>query len=198
MREPRAEAAQYSEIGDILLACAPVVKEFYLADCKAFSYHEEFRENARKAAWYGTGAIVLAVFVLLLRQFVQTDSRIWMLTALEGFAALYALVVVVRGINKAHKEKWLLERNRAERCRLLKFGILIDKEIWGNTSSANYYEKVGGPLAEIRSNDVNGLWEWVAKDPPPQCVSPEMDIFIHPKALNQLIDYYQKKGLNFK
>jgi hypothetical protein len=51
------------------------------------------------------------------------------------------LAAVLLGLLQARQSRWLLERHRAERCRLAKFRTLLDTDLW-----------VGGPLALERWN----------------------------------------------
>jgi hypothetical protein len=55
----------------------------------------------------------------------------------EAFGAFPALVVVVVGLRVALSKKWLVEREKAERCRFVKYGFLISPEAWSDPSDVH-------------------------------------------------------------
>jgi hypothetical protein len=204
MLDPDTEVGDYPELGNLLRACKPVVKSFYEAEREAFKYQTNYRWNAKWAARLGTGAIVLGVLLLVLMQFGNLPGfslvrlSLAPVTLIELVVAVAAIVIVTRGQFASDKEKWLLERNRAERCRLLKFSVLTDPEIWIGAKSAISEDKLQRRLRDIQSAELTTLWNWIEKDPPPRCPEPFVNHRVSASALLQLVDYYRKKRLDFQ
>jgi hypothetical protein len=196
MLDPQTEIEQYGELRRFLIACEPVFKGFTDAERKALRFQARYRWNALIAAWSGTSAIVIAVVLMLLTRPDHSTVLLRVLTFLEFIAVAAALVVVVSGELRSDKKQWLIERNRAERCRLLKFQILTDSKIWTGDKSIESYGTVDGPLADIQSRDKDGLWEWIERDPPPQCVTISSQVSW--KSLETLVAYYRKRRLEFQ
>jgi hypothetical protein len=194
MLDPETEVAEYPELGHLLRACEPVVKAFHDAERDAFRYQANYRWNAKWAAKLGTAAIVLGVLLLVLMQFSRLQGFSFVrfalapVTLFELLVAVAAIVIVTRGLFASDKEKWLLERNRAERCRLLKFSLLVDPEIWGGAHSPTSENKLHGPLRDIQSAELTSLWNWIEKDPPPNCPKPLPDHRVPTHALRRLVD----------
>jgi hypothetical protein len=204
MLDPETEVSEYPELRDLLHACKPVVKAFHDAEREAFKYQANYRRNAKWSAWLGTTAIALGVLLLVLMQFRNKDGvsevpfALVSVTICELVAAVLAIIVVSWGQFSSDKEKWLLERNRAERCRLLKFSMLIDPEIWGGAKSAISEDKLQRPLRDIQSAELASLWSWIEKDPPPRCAETLGNHRVSAAALRQLVDYYRKKRLDYQ
>jgi hypothetical protein len=204
MLDPRTEVDQSGELRELLTACEPVVADFYDAERKALGFQVKYRSNVRRAFWSGTIAVVLAVALMLSIQVnlgslfsdrVDKDALL-VVTSIEFGAALIALKVVLGGQYRLDKENWLVERNSAERCRLLKFRVLIHPGIWTGKQSVKSYDTVKGPLAVIQARDIKGLWDWIQKDPPPRWEP--IDRHVPWPTLQPLVAYYQGKRLEFQ
>jgi hypothetical protein len=201
MLDPEAELGEYPELRHLLRACKPVVKCFHDAEQEAFKYQAKYCWNAKWAAILGTVAILLGVLLLVLMNLEAIFSLRWSLapvTLIELAVAVAAMMIVTKGLFASDKEKWLVERNRAERCRLLKFSIMIDSEMWSGAKFAISEDKLQRRLGDIQSARLTGLWAWTENDPPPHCPEPFVNHSVSTAALRQLVDYYRKKRLDFQ
>jgi hypothetical protein len=206
MLDPLRDAGEYPELRKPLIACDPVVKAFYRAEAKAFDLQRKYRWDAKVVEWFGTGAILLAIVILVLDGWDQNIAAPRLLTQhsltehlawLELIAAFIAMLVVFVGSGRLHKEGWLIERNRAERCRMLKFRTLIDPKVWLGQGILPIDEFVRRKLQPIETAGLGELWEWIDGDPAPQWSS-STGVTLSREVLQQLLEYYQKTRLNFQ
>ena len=97
----------------------PIWKE---ADDLAIKYQSRHRKLARVAIFTGTSAIFFAVIQMAVAR--QIPSLVSVTLTLEILAVIAGILAVVVGIRSKGDKKWLAERNRAERLRMLKFEAL--------------------------------------------------------------------------
>lgn len=100
----------------------------------------------------------------------------------EALAALITFAAVIFGLGQSRHPRWLLERHKAERCRLLKFRALIEPALWteGAGVKANWDQHLQAKVHEIKRLTRKSLHELLEKhevfDIPPglsQCVVTE-------------------------
>ena len=83
------------------------------------------------------------------------------MSTLETVSALAALVAVVLGLFIAFKARWLLERHKAERLRLLKFGFLLDPDVWCDDDRfANRVQQLRDDVQQVSRMTAHDFREW--------------------------------------
>jgi hypothetical protein len=134
MADPPDERQQWPLLHDPLELCERTVNKVYrAADAEAQQCQRNHRIITAMAAVFGTTAVLLAI--VQLSRFVR--ERGLLPTSGEFVAALIALFAVILGLIAAFQRRYLLERHKAERYRLMKFGFLIDPDLYtGNEAEA--------------------------------------------------------------
>jgi len=115
---------------------------------------------------------------------------------LEFIFAVLAMLFFHRGAKS--REQWLTERHKAERCRFLKFNVMIHSRVWsrGGETSGEDEVNLGKQIAEVRKLSYLDLRTWLENEkvpPPPGRFAPH-DF----KQLAGFCDYYRKKRLEFQ
>ena len=114
---------------DALELLETTVADFWRkVDRDAILYQTRHRWLAGIAAATGSGAIILAVVQLALKQ--SWPSLTFLAAWLEGLTVLACFVSVLVGLCAKSDRKWLDCRHRAERLRMLKFKALSRVELW--------------------------------------------------------------------
>ena len=141
MADPLHERQQWPLLHDPLELCERTVNKVYrVADAEAQQYQRNHQSITAPAAVFGTTAVLWAI--VQLSSFVR--ERGLLPTSGEFVAALIALFAVILGLVASFQRRYLLERHKAERYRLLKFGFLIDPDLYtGNEAEAR---RPDGPL----------------------------------------------------
>jgi hypothetical protein len=115
---------------------ATVGAAFRTDDAKAKRYQRRHRLLVFIAALGGMLAVLFAIIQLyfwaLQEPLLETGQPI---VYAEVVAAIVATFAVGLGVYAAFANEWLLERERAERYRLLKFRFLIHPDQWVNVAS---------------------------------------------------------------
>ena len=150
----------------------------------------------------GTLAVLFAI-----GQLSRLISGSWMMW-LELLAAVLALFAVVFGLIMAQKDQWLLERYKAERCRLLKFKYLRDCLLWCEAGSEEetrqrfkkWQDDFLLQLAKIQAVTASSLHEWVKREKVrkmPQDIEhcPHHSCMVTMDKISPLVEYYQTRRL---
>ncbi len=120
--------------------------------------------------------------------------------ALEVLCAFIALVLVVIATFVALQMHWMVGRHRTERLRMAKFRFLIDPETWcGEGSLATRLARLEDAVRMIQGLTHASFVEW-AEEPVHQ-VEPARPVTCPLQdgaPLDQLIDYYRTKRLNYQ
>lgn len=112
-------------------------------------------------------------------------------------AAVVALISVGLGLFAAQQVNWLLERHKAERCRLLKFRCLIDPALWsGPASRAARLDRFRSEVAAIENLNRSGLHHWIAEDQLPETPEILSEALVDRDGIRALIAYYQRQRLD--
>lgn len=110
-----------------------IVPVWQKADQRAISFQASHRLLARIVILSGTSAIVFAILQITIT--LYAPSWITLAKILEIIAVLSGLFAVVFGILTKLDKKWICERNRAERLRMLKFKSLGRISLWDDDFS---------------------------------------------------------------
>jgi hypothetical protein len=125
MSDPPEERQRWPLLSDALEICERTVNKVYqAADEEAQHYQRNHKIITALAAIFGTAAVLLAI--------VQLSSFVpgrWSVPS-EFVAALIALFAVILGLVASFQRRYLLERHKAERYRLVKFAFLTDSDLW--------------------------------------------------------------------
>jgi hypothetical protein len=140
-----------------------------------------------RAAVSATAAVSLAI--------VQIVVQHWYMVVLEAVAVTLAVVAFHKG--KQSRVKWLTERHKAERCRLLKFASIIRPDPWTSEySSQECPPELSGQTEDVKKMSYDNMKKWLDDDEVP---SPPGRILPHDlKKLTKLRDYYREKRLKFQ
>ena len=103
--------------------------------------------------------------LLAISQLAFPESTGWLgigdVPTIETVSALAALAAVVLGLLIALKARWLLERHKAERLRLLKFRFLLDPAAWCDDERfTRHVERLRSAVDEIRRMTAHDFREW--------------------------------------
>jgi hypothetical protein len=143
------------------------------------------------AALLATAAVGLAVFQLVLRQHKpEAASRLVIPELLAVIGALGAF-----HFGERWRERWLINRNKAERCRLLKFSSLIDPALWSieSSSAAECRPGLAAATDALQTISYEDVKRWSDDDTfslPPGRITPRDTI-----ELAELRGYYREKRL---
>lgn len=203
MRDPFGEAAELPLLSRFLHEFGPVVEAFHAAEERAFIFQRQYRKDVEAVKWTGLIAVLLAILILFLHdepyQWPFLGNLVLVAACTEAIAGAIALLVVFFGNARSHKNRWLLERNRAERCRMLKFRTMVDPEIWYGQETVQVRQLVEWRLRDIQNADLPELWVWVDKDPAPESSAPSgAGTAFSTEALHQLVSYYRRVRLGFQ
>jgi hypothetical protein len=178
-------------LGELLILCRDTVGAAYLrADRAAIRHQRMHRLITIFATLFGTLAILLAV--IQLSHLIQDT---WPLS-LEVIATVVALVSVGLGLVASQQVNWLLERHRAERCRLLKFRFLIDPGLWRDEATRQArIDRLRADLVEVERLNRAGLHHWIEDDELPLLPEIDPDPIRDEAAFRDLLAYYQRKRL---
>jgi hypothetical protein len=125
---------------------------------------------------------------------VQLAHPLGFMPGLELGAAVLAMCAFVLG--QYYRKKWLTERHKAERCRLLKFSSMIRPGLWtwDEVSSDECPGEPGQEISDLSQiSSFKHVQEWLADDqvssPPGRIISRNLE------QLTELRNYYREKRL---
>jgi hypothetical protein len=185
--------AAYAPLGDCLKKCNDALASTYDAADKAALRHQKYhRRLTNFAVIAGTLAVLLAI--LQLTGFVPTHLPMWM----EVFAAVIALCAVVLGLIQSRQTSWLLQRHKAEQCRLLKFRMLIDPDYWAVDAeqTRSWTDRLHRRIHTIREMTPRQLREWMENRDVLQAPSGVSRCALADDVLRALIGYFKDKRLH--
>lgn len=182
---------------------AKQLREKYLeADDKARRYQKRHKRSIWFVAAFGMVAVICAILQLSSGNIAgaglpQIESFNGWIETVEFFSALLALGGIVINWKCQLNERWLLERHKAERFRLLKFSTLIDPALLSGLDSDVEAWEAGlrSKLKEIEELSHDGMERW-AQDAYAQAL--RFEVVARPidvEGLRELITYYQNKRL---
>ena len=193
MVDSEKDLAHFQPLSDILTCCHKILFRRYQKADKTAIRHQKYRRRLTIiAAVCGTIAVLFAI--IQLSGFFLFPWPMWV----EALAALITFVAVIIGLGQSRHPQWLLERHKAERCRLLKFRALIDPALWteGAGVKANWEQRLQTKVLEIKELTRKSLHALLERhevfDIPPglsQCVVTEDELKV-------LVDYFRDKRVN--
>ncbi len=167
-----------------------VFPAWQVADSSALRHQHWHRVLARITIFTGTTAIILAI--------LQMTKAFSFTLPLEIVAVVAGTLAVGVGLWTKGDRKWLCERNRAERLRMLKFRALGWQELWCADHNA-WKQRLDSEVARLASPvSETDLLEWSAVEhignEPSSCAITSTD----GAALADLEFYYRIKRLDFQ
>jgi hypothetical protein len=166
------------------------------ADSEALRSQRRHWLLARVSICAGVGAIVVAIVQLALQQ----SWRQWLglTVVLEVLAASAGLIAVAVGLTAKFNRRWLCQRHRAERLRMLKFQALGRPELWCDDSSVweDWVESQLKKLENTRSFQEVEQWSTEGEIEPETTVSPACQI--SPEQVQALATYYRFKRIDYQ
>lgn len=148
-------------VRDIVAICRKAVDPAYRrADARALRSQREHRTIVDCLAVTGTLA-VLAGIVPLADSLSRTAAK-----TTEIISAVAALLTVAIGVWAGFERRWLLERHKAERLRLLEFHSLLTFAAHGCASGiATWETALRNEVAQIERLTEDDMRHWLAEEP---------------------------------
>jgi hypothetical protein len=178
----------------IQLATATLLPCYHNADQRAKKQQTWHRGMAALAAILGTLAVLLAI--LQLSHLIPGPIP----AGVEITAVIISGAAVVFGVLVSFQRHWLLERHKAERCRLLKFRFVIDPAFWCTDADGQERRR-----AQLRSDTesignltAHGLEDWLRIDFMTESPALKGNCAAESETLRAIVDYYRKKRLSFQ
>jgi hypothetical protein len=181
------EFAKWPFLHDVLRDCRDTLVSLYIhADEQAMHAQQVHRRWVVGAA----GLATLAVFFAIVQLTIHKSPGAFAI--LEGCAVAGALVAFHRGDRS--RQQWLLHRHKAERCRLLKFGSVIQPETWttAGASAAEASESLGNFVETLQKLSFDDVQRWSDDE---TISLPPTSSTVAGDALAALRDYYLGKRL---
>ncbi len=104
-----------------------VARDFRKYNTSAVNYRSLYKYTSFIAVLFGTLAILMTIFQLFAS---YLDLRVPWIKDVEFFIIVLAFSAISVGLIGGIQRRWLLNRYKAQRCRLLKFGSMIDPQLW--------------------------------------------------------------------
>lgn len=194
---------RWPKLAPVLQDCqATIVEDYHKADRDAGRFQTQHKRVVRVAAVCGMLAVLFAIMQLFswaLRHQPLLEANEWIVVA-EIVAAVVAVFAVGYGVWASFSGNWLLEREKAERYRLLKFGFMIHPDRWNGVTSKERRKQLCDDVERVKTLDEKDLDGWArGKGEVLEAALPEeTPADVDPTVLGELIDYYQEKRLNWQ
>jgi hypothetical protein len=175
-----------------VVTCNNVLSELYLkADTRALAQQKLHRIAAVVAGTLGALAVLLSIFQLgnlLPGRFP---------VGLELTAVVVTSLAVFLGIRLSFQSRWQVERNKAERCRLLKFRFLIDPDYWCADAQGRNEggQRLFAEVTKLESLDTKQLEKWMREEAMPADAAVGAECKVDSETLRYLVAYYRTKRL---
>ncbi len=184
-----------------LLASWPRLREALLpwwraADQSANQNQARHRTLARITIIGGTSAIVLAV----LQMAIINQAPAWsgLALTLELLAVAAGAVAVAVGLRTKGHRKWLADRNRAERLRILKFDSLGWDSLWA-AELADWRRQLDERVQRLAEPlSLEDVRQWAGNEPTHVEQAGVASAAPHADSLAALREYYRVKRLAFQ
>jgi len=175
-----------------------VLPAYKQADAGALRHQDRHRKLANAAALFGTAAVLLAIFQLAFPEIVE-QRGVGDVPTLETLSVLAALVAVGLGLLIALKARWLLERHKSERLRLLKFHFLLAPYVWCEDDRfAKHVQNLRDSVQQVGQMTAHDFHKWVKELGKIAIPRPPRSCTADAEAFRQLVDYYRAKRLVFQ
>lgn len=192
MEDTPEELERWPELREPLQLCREELLGPYRgADRAALGHQRLHRWVAIVAAVCGTAAVLLAILQL------AAPTHVRLLPEIELLAAGAAVIAVILGLVASSQTQWLLQRHKAERCRLLKFRFLSDPGLWAGDAAARQerVEALRTEVREIAGLTTHDLHRWVQEDEIPELPSGPLLGRAPASLCRPLVEYFQAKRL---
>jgi hypothetical protein len=199
MEDSEEDYERWRSLAPLLRDCeATVLEAYHGADSASRRYQVNRRWVVTTAAVCGMLAVLFAIVQLAIFQLPSpVQSRMSWVKHGEIAAVIAALVaVVVFGLRAALPTKWLLERERAERYRTLKFRFLFHPEVWSEATPEERQDWLRSQIAGIKALDKESLEGWAKGENVASEVDlPGLPVGLDDEVIIHLSSYYKEKRL---
>jgi hypothetical protein len=195
MEDTPAELRRWPHLQRALRVCSDVIMPTYLKADEAAIRHQRWHRWLTLAAAL-SGTITVLAGILQLSHLVSPAWPLWV----EVAAALFAVFAVLLGVLSLRQKRWLLERHKAERCRLLKYRFLIDPAIWQSSDDdwGSHVGRLRRDAEAVERLEADRLHHGAEEDLIPDLPK----ALISPRAVDRpprdLLDFYQYKRLQLQ
>ena len=191
MHDNDAEIPSAEPLKEALVYCKDNILEAYRKyDSSALLNQKYHRLLAVIASVCGTIAVLFAI--MQLSGFFLTSWPMWV----EIGAATIAFLAVMAGLIWSQQAKWLLNRHKAERYRMLKFLSIIHPDLWMN-NIGRWKDKFTHKIKEIEQMTPRLLRDWAEGDRLSEMPLLEKCVFDE-TTIRALVDYYLDKRLEIQ
>jgi hypothetical protein len=192
MAYTREELEAFPAVADMIRVGTDVILPTYLkADQTANRRQSQHRTLTLLAAVGGTVAMLLS----LIEVSELSGGRLppWV----ELGMLLMALAAIVLGLGAAAAPGWLLERHKAEHCRLQKFRFLIDPELWTGDPARREarIQKLKDDIALMATADKEKMDAWIETEVITTAPSGWSEQVVEDGSLHDLVGYYRRNRL---
>lgn len=196
MVDSDADLERWSKLEPFLRDCEATVGRAYRdADSASMRYRAEHKALVFAAASGGMLAVLFAIAQLAPLEQLHTS---WVEVG-EAVAAFVAVVAVFFGVRAALSKRWILERERAERLRFLKFRFLSSPQLWSGATSESRREWLRSRMQRLDILDKEALEHWAEReDEVLQKDPPGAPADLDGAVLEDLVDYYKEKRLLYQ
>lgn len=181
-------------LGDFLRACREsLLKPYDEADRQALRYQARYRRLILLAAIFTTLAVAFAAWAR-----VSIRALPGWFEGTEAVLALASAVLVGLGLGGHWQKRWLLLRYRAERYRLLKFGILADPATWNPPGDGAWRPALEAGIRTIAELEHDDLEEEAASEQVAAVWRAGAGETLPAGTVSSLLDYYKRKRLELQ
>lgn len=175
-----------------LEACHPILDAFDVVDAKALRFQWRHQRVTVLAALAGGLAVLCAIWELGFGQLSPTAASVLFISEALALASTAALLGY--GYCKRLKDKWLVNRHKAELYRLMRFEFVIHPNEWlgGRAPAADWVRRRVGEVAALHGRPA-------LERSTERAIVPESDGDITDATaatVMQIAEYYLEKRLN--
>jgi membrane protease YdiL (CAAX protease family) len=188
---------RWPNLAPILRECGVTIgAAYHREDAAAKRYQSRYRRLVFIAALCGMLAVIFAI--MQLSDLLPALPASWVYGG-EVLAATVAVVAVIFGLWATFAKKWILEREKAERCRFLKFTFLINPDLWSGVPPAVRRQWLSARIDSLNSLDEEDLKRWAEREEVMvKDVPPKVPAGTNKEVLQELFGYYETKRLEFQ
>jgi hypothetical protein len=192
MRYTPEELEAFPRVADMIKVATDETLPLYeQSDLTAGQRQRQHRTLTMFAAVGGTAAMLLS----LIEVSELSGGRLppW----LELCLLLIALAAIILGLKAAAAPGWLLERHKAEHCRLQRYKFLIDPEIWSGDQARRdaRIQKLHDDIGKIAAADQKKLEAWIETEAVPTMPTGWSPKIEQDGTLRDLVGYYRRNRL---
>ncbi len=169
---------------------------FQTADRTAVKDRANHTRLAKITIFSGTWAILLAILQMAIAR--ELPTLVYIPLALEAIAVLAGLLSVFLGLRTHRDHRWLSERNRAERLRMLKFESLSWPSLFLDNLD-QWKQELDAKISVLSTPySIEQVKDWVAIETPLSEKNPSSPISIPKDLIDALTDYYVENRLAYQ